>query len=200
MATTVSGAEGVCVLVAAAVAGDQDAWNDLVGRYTPMIRNVARGYRLNDSDIHDVTQTVWLRCFQHLSRLREPRALPGWLKTTTQHEALRLGTSSARFTSMDPVELEQALDRADVTDGPGKLLQAEASQALRDALAELPADHRRLLTMLHSDVRPSYRDISQALGIPSGSIGPTRARSLEKLRRTSVMRSYFGTTGLIDSA
>jgi RNA polymerase sigma factor (sigma-70 family) len=200
MAIAASGADGLGVLVAAAAAGDRHAWRDLVGRYTSMVRSVARGYRLNDSDVDDVAQTVWLRCFQHLSRLREPRALPGWLKTTTQHEALRLSTSRARWTSMDPVELERALDRTDVSDGSGDVLRAEAGQALRDALAELPGNHRRLLAMLHSEVQPSYRDISQALGIPAGSIGPTRARSLEKLRRTSVMRSYFGPNGLVDSA
>lgn len=101
---------------------------------------------------------------------------------------------------MDPIDLERIHDRADGGDSSENLLRAEAGQAVREALAELPADHRELLTMLHEDAKPSYRDISRRLGIPTGSIGPTRARSLEKLRRTTAMRGYVGTTGMAQSA
>jgi RNA polymerase sigma factor (sigma-70 family) len=191
-----SGSDDLCVLVPAAVAGGRDAWNHLVGRYTTMIRNVARGYHLNNGDVEDVVQTVWLRCFQHLSQLREVRALPGWLKTTAQHEALRLSTSHARSISMDPIDLERMLDRTDDgSDGSVDLLRAEANQTVREALDELPAGHRKLLTVLYDDAQPSYRDISQVLGIPTGSIGPTRARCLAKLRRTIALRSYQDVTG-----
>lgn len=195
-----SGSDDLCVLVPAAVVGDRDAWDHLVGRYTSMVRNVARGYSLNGGDVEDVVQTVWLRCFQHLSQLREVRALPGWLKTTAHHEALRLCTSHARSTLMDPTDLERMLDRTGGADGSGDLLRAEGTQAVREALAELPDSHRKLLTMLHGDAQPSYRDVSRVLGIPTGSIGPTRARSLEKLRRTPAIRGYFGTTGMANSA
>ena len=92
---------------------------------------------------------------------------------------------------MDPVDLERLLDRTGVADGSADLLRAEAGQAVRDALAELPVEYRRLLLLLHADAQPSYREISQALGIPAGSIGPTRARCLAKLRRTSALRSYL---------
>src|SRR6478752_4205833 len=122
-ARAASGSDSLCSLVPAAAAGDRDAWNHLVERYSSMIRNVARGYRLNHGDVEDVVQTVWLRCFQHLSQLREPRALPGWLKTTAQHEALRLSTSLSRSTSMDPVDLERLLDRTSVADGSADLLR-----------------------------------------------------------------------------
>jgi len=188
-------------LVPAAAAGDRDAWERLVARYSSMVGNVARGYRLNAGDVEDVTQTVWMRCFQHQSQLRDARALPGWLKTTTQHEALRLCTSQTRSTSMDPVDLERMLDRTGVADGSTDLLRAEADQAVRDGLAELSPGQRRLLVLLHADAQPSYREISQALGIPAGSIGPTRARGLAKLRRTEALRNYLEPiSGMADSA
>jgi RNA polymerase sigma factor (sigma-70 family) len=187
-------------LVRAAAVGDRDAWNYLVERYGPMVRNVARRYRLSSGDVEDVTQTVWLCCFQYLSRLREPRALPGWLKTITQREALRLSTSQARLTSIDPADMDRML-KGTVDDGSADMLQAEAVQAVRDSLDELSPGTRSLLILLHTDARPSYREISEVLGIPTGSIGPTRARSLAKLRRTTALLSYLDTTsGMSDSA
>ena len=188
-------------LVPAAAAGDRTACKSLVDRYTSMVRNVARGYRLGESDIDDVAQTVWMRCFQHLSGLREPRALPGWLKTTAQHEALRLSTAQLRSTCMDPTDLDRILDRTGVADGSADLLRAEADQAVRNGLAELPDPQRRLLILLHADAQPSYREISEALGIPQGSIGPTRARGLAKLRRSPALRTYLESAwSIADSA
>lgn len=182
-------------LIPAAAAGDRAAAASLVNNYTSLIRGVARRYRLTESDVEDVTQTVWMRCFQHLTRLREPRALPGWLKATAQHEALRLSTAQVRSTAMDPADLERILDRNGVSDGTADLLREEAGRAVRDGLAELPAAQRRLLILLHADAQPSYRQISEALGIPQGSIGPTRARSLAKLRRMPALRSYLDAAG-----
>jgi RNA polymerase sigma factor (sigma-70 family) len=182
-------------LIPAAAAGDRAATANLVNRYTSLIRNVARGYRLTESDVEDVIQTVWMRCFQHLARLREPRALPGWLKTTAQHEALRLSTAQVRSTATDPADLERLLDRTGVADGSADLLRQEAGRVVRDGLAELSAAQRRLLILLHADAQPSYREISEALGIPQGSIGPTRARSLAKLRRTAALRNYLDAAG-----
>ena len=192
--------ECLSLLVRAAAAGNRDAWNHLVERYAPMIRSVAKGYRLNNSDVEDVTQTVWLRCFEHLSELREARALPGWLKTTTQREALRLSTSQARSASTDPADLERTIDET-AGDGSADLLRAEARQAVRDSLAGLPPGQRNLLILLHAEARPSYRMISEAMGIPAGSIGPTRARTLAKLRRSIALRSFLDTqSGMSDSA
>lgn len=186
-----AGRDGLDVVVPAAAAGNRAATATLVDRFTPLIRSVARRYRLTDSDVEDVTQTVWLRCFQHLARLREPRALPGWLKTTAQHEALRLATVQVRSTAMDPTDLDRMMDRSGLPDGCADLLRQEAGQAVRDGLAALPAAQRRLLVLLHADAQPSYREISEALGIPQGSIGPTRARGLEKLRRMPALRVYL---------
>ena len=81
---------GLSELVRAANNGDSSAWNALVSRYTPLVESVTRRYRLSLSDAEDVSQVVWLRLFENLRRLREPRALPGWIRTTTKNEALRL--------------------------------------------------------------------------------------------------------------
>ncbi|MEU8664795.1 RNA polymerase sigma factor, partial [Actinoplanes philippinensis] len=76
-------------LVAAAVDGDEAAWKDLVARFTPLVASVAHGFRLHGTDVDDVAQTVWLRLLEHLGDLREPRALPMWIITTSRNECLR---------------------------------------------------------------------------------------------------------------
>lgn len=188
------------LIVADAIAGDRRAWNRLVHRYSAMVGRVARGYRLTEGDVEDVVQAVWMRCFESLGRIRDPRALPGWLKTTAQNEALRVANARHRSEPTDPIDLERLLgDDAD-PDGTGRLLRAEADQVVRDGLAELTPAHRQLLLMLHNDSRPSYRDIGRVLGMPTGSIGPTRARCIAKLRQTLAVSRYAESTGLARTA
>ena len=129
--------------------------------------------------------------------LREPRALPGWLSTTCRNEALRVIRLRGRDTVTDPQGTtferlgdDTALDEA--------LLREERAQALRDGLAELPAARRELLEMLMTDPPLSYDEISAKLGIPKGSIGPTRARALEQLRNTRAMRALVAATAVIE--
>ena len=179
-------------LIRAAKSGNRAAWNALVRRYAPLVNSVARGYRLSASDSEDVSQTVWLKLFQNLAVLREARALPGWLKTTTQREALHWLTKSRRTDLVDPTVLDVWLDaRAPGTAVDNDLLRFEADRALHAGLAELLPRHRDLLVMLHAEPQHSYREISHALGIPPGSIGPTRARCLEKLRKTDAVRTFL---------
>jgi RNA polymerase sigma factor (sigma-70 family) len=175
-------------LVAAAVGGDRTAWDDLVRRFLPLVLSVASRYRLGQADVADVTQTVWLRLLQHLDKLREPAALPGWLVTTTRHECLRLIASARRVTSLEPMLEGRAAPGAtwqgastDFTDG---LVRAERHEALLTAFAGLAERDRQLLSMLVTDPPPSYAEISERLHIPIGSIGPTRARVLDRLRRS----------------
>jgi RNA polymerase sigma factor (sigma-70 family) len=178
----------VTSLVAAAARGDQAAWEAIVDRYLPLVFSVTRAHRLGDSDAEDVNQTVWLRLVEHLDDLREPRALPKWIMTTARHESLRLIKARRRELPLDPL-----LEVAAAADDPGldaELLRAERQQALREGLAELAPGHRRLLVLLAADPPLSYREISDLLGIPVGSIGPTRARCLERLRSTSAMRAF----------
>ena len=76
----------VIALVERAMNGDRNAWNDVVERYAPLVWSICTRYRLNDQDTEDVGQNVWLLLVEHLGKLREPAALPGWLATTTHRE------------------------------------------------------------------------------------------------------------------
>ena len=175
-------------LVYAARAGDQASWNALVDRFLPLVTAVIARYRLPQSDADDVNQTVWLRLVEHLDSLREPRALPGWLATTARNEALRIIRLRGRNTPVDPqgAMLENLADEPDMD---GEMLRDERAQALRDGLLELSESRRELLLLLIADPPLSYDEISTRLGIPVGSIGPTRARALEQLRNTRAIRA-----------
>lgn len=189
-----NGSATVSDLVGAARGGDRDAWNGLVQRYMPLVAGVAGRYRLGPDDVADVSQALWLRLVEHLDDLREPRALPGWIVTTTKNEALRVLRTRQRTVAVDP-QTGTVLDGADrgaplETD----LIRLERQQALRDGLKELRPQHRELLLLLMTDPPLSYDEISRRLGIPKGSIGPTRARALEALRQTEPMRSFLPTS------
>jgi RNA polymerase sigma factor (sigma-70 family) len=183
-------------LVAAARDGDQDAWNAIVDRFLPLVTGVVARHRLFGADAEDVNQTVWLKLVEHLGRLREPEALAGWIATTTRHECLALMRRRQRSSPVDPGSygaFDRDPEQCDVADD---LLREERHQALRDGLRELPEDRRRLLLMLISDPPPSYNEISRTLGIPVGSIGPTRARALEHLRSTGAIRALLTVHGV----
>jgi RNA polymerase sigma factor (sigma-70 family) len=177
----------VDVLVTRARQGDQAAWNALVRRYLPLVLAVTRAYRLRETDAEDVCQIVWLRLVEHLGRIRDPRAVPKWIVTTARHECQRLARGLARTVLVDPLDYEPQPDQADLDAG---LLRAEQRQALRDGLAVLPTVHREMLLLLAADPPLSYRDISEVLGIPIGSIGPTRARCLRRLRASAALHPY----------
>ena len=173
----------VTTLVAAAQSGDSAAWSALVDRYAPLVWNVCRRHRLSQADAADVSQTVWLRLVERLDAVRDPEALAGWLVTTTRREALRALTAARRQV---PAGAEGELDIADDVDltAPDRgLLRLERQEAVLAALAELPDPLRQLLLMLVADPPKPYSEISETLGIPIGSIGPTRMRGLERLRR-----------------
>jgi RNA polymerase sigma factor (sigma-70 family) len=173
----------VADLITRARNGDQRAWNALVDRYAPLVWSICRRNRLCAADAEDVGQVVWMRLVDQLDKVREPAALPGWLATTTRRECARVlrlnqGAQAARC----------ALDAGLLPDEHGatteqELLAAERHAALREALADLPASGQRLLAMLTADPPVPYAEISARLGIAVGSIGPTRARCLARLRR-----------------
>jgi RNA polymerase sigma factor (sigma-70 family) len=173
----------VIELVARARDGERRALSTLLERYLPLTRAVARGYRLNDADIEDVGQTVCLRLIEHLDRIREAGALPAWVNTTARHESLRLARSHRRTIPVDPLnEAKRDTITDDHNDLDANLLRAEQARALRDGLAHLPQRQRDLLLLLMDDQPRSYREIGQLLAMPIGSIGPTRARGVARLR------------------
>ena len=179
----------VVALVTRAAGNDQDAWNELVERYSPLVWTIGLRYDLTNHDIEDVGQTVWLLLVEQLGKLREPAALPGWLATTTHRECLRVVTaarrSQRRGTRLD--DADQFVDDAMIE---GEVLIAERNAMLRAAFAELPPHCQQLLAMLFADPPCSYSEIKATLGIPVGSIGPQRARCLERLRRSEALSNF----------
>jgi RNA polymerase sigma factor (sigma-70 family) len=166
--------------VNAAVAGDQRAWNALIDQFGGLIWAVARAHRLYDADAADVVQATWLRAFEHLERLRDPARIGPWLATTARRECLRVLRVGGRTVPLMDDECEA--ESADAPLGEVVLL-AERDHALRRAFLLLQASDQALLRMLMADPRPTYEEIAAALDIPIGSIGPTRQRALERLRR-----------------
>lgn len=181
-------------LVMRARIGDQDAWNQLVERYAPLLWSISRRYRLAPEDAADVVQRVWLLLVEQLSALREPAALPGWLLTTTRRECLRVLRDSRRHTgrsdALDDTERALAADEESTAVDRG-LLAAEIQVALRAAFAELSPRCQRLLELLVHEPPIPYAEISAMLNMPIGSIGPTRARCLSHLRRSPVLAALL---------
>jgi len=168
--------------------GEDDAWRTLIDRYLPIIRAVGRGYRLPGSDVDDVIQIVCLRLFENLGGIRTPQALPAWIVTTARRECLRLVRRRSQFILMDSVD---ELDDPEPHGVDADLLRAELAQTLRDGLAELTSAQRDLLLLLADDQPHSYREIGRLLAMPIGSIGPTRARGLTRLRRSPAIARYI---------
>jgi RNA polymerase sigma factor (sigma-70 family) len=173
----------VIAMVNRAVAGDQGAWNQIIERYSPLVWSICLRYRLDRQDSDDVGQSVWLLLVERIGMLREPAALPGWLATTTQRECLRVLRTSRRHdhAELPDEQLSPDLDAAMIEE---ELLAAERDAAVRAAFAELPRSCRELLAMLIGDRPHSYEDISVKLGMRVGSIGPMRARCLDRLRQS----------------
>ena len=180
--------QSVIALVTRAAGDDQQAWDELIERYAPLVWAICTRYRLSNHDIEDVGQSVWLLLVAQLGKLREPAALPGWLATTTKRECLRVVTATRKSQQLGstvddaPVADERAIDE--------EILIAERNAALRTAFAELPPHGQHLLAMLFRDPPCSYSEISATLGIPIGSIGPQRARCLERLRHSSALTAF----------
>ena len=180
-------------LVGRARSGDRQAWDALVERYAPLIWSICRRHRLGRADADDVGQSVWLRLLDQLDRVREPAALPGWLSTTTRRECLRvLSAAQGPHATIYALDVESLPDqRAGTADQ--ELLAAERHAALRAAFTQLPPNGQQLLALLTADPPTPYADISAQLGIPVGSIGPTRSRYLDKIRRHPAIAALINT-------
>ena len=176
----------VVALVTRAAGSDPAAWNEIVERYAPLVWSICARFQLIGSDREDVAQNVWLLLVEQLGKLREPAALPGWLATTTRRECLRV-VAAARKSERLGTGLDDALQFVDNTIIDEEILMAERNAAVRAAFAELPPRCQHLLAMLTKDPPVPYAEISATLQIPVGSIGPKRARCLERMRKSSAL-------------
>jgi RNA polymerase sigma factor (sigma-70 family) len=168
-------------LVRRAAGGDREAWTELVDAYAGMIFSIARSHRLNDADATDVSQTTWLRLIEHIDRINDPSRVGAWLATTARRESLRvIGISARQMPTGEDTDLEPRIRTDEELDAA--LLAAERDSRVQAALAQLPARCATMLLLLTGDDAMSYQELSERLGMPIGSIGPTRARALQKLR------------------
>lgn len=178
-------------LLARCRAGDERAWATLVREFSPMVYRIGRRAGLSAEDAADVHQAAFVALYRSLDRLSEPRALQGWLATTASREAVRVRSSARSHESVDIAPLEDVIAAQD--EEAGCLAEAaEQSETVRGALEQLGAKCRELLTLLYTGAGASYRQVSSALNIPVGSIGPTRARCLDKLRQVLEAAGFFG--------
>ena len=176
-------------LVEAAADGDEAAWRAIVERFSGLVWAVARGFRLGPSDAGDVYQTVWLRLAENLRRIKNPDQLGAWLATTARRESLRMVRGRRRDVPMEDAALADLVPADETTPELAALeaeqarLEANRAKQVWRAFRELPARCQQLLRILMATHRPSYAEAAAALDIPVGSVGPTRARCLQQLRR-----------------
>jgi len=168
-------------LVRAAAAGDQRAWDGLVSRYVALLWSIALRHGLNESDAADVVQTTWLRLFEHIDDVRDPARVGSWLATTAQREALRCVAQRQRVVPSDDALAFDGPDRLQAPPDEALLARELAEQA-RAALDKLPPSWRSLVERLTQDPPLTYEEIGADLGVPIGSIGPTRGRCVRRLR------------------
>ncbi len=168
-------------LLRRAAAGSESAWGSLVERHTGLLWAVARSFRLGDASSADVVQTAWLRLAENIDRVRDPDKVGVWLATTVRRECLRLLQSRSREYLSDVLD---DLQLADDQRGPeATAVACDRDLRVQAALARLPERDQRLLTVLMASPPPSYVEVAASLDMPIGSIGPTRARCLARLRK-----------------
>jgi RNA polymerase sigma factor (sigma-70 family) len=174
--------------VRGAAGGDEVAWRGLVARFSGLVWAIARAHRLGNADAADVFQTTWLRLAEHIGRIEHPDRVGAWIATAARRECLQSLRSSAKVVLTDDAE------RLDLTPAGGNPTEdavlaaeqekedADRAAALWRAFSRLPSRCRELLRVLMASPPPSYAEVAAALGLPLGSIGPTRARCLARLR------------------
>lgn len=177
-------------LVRRCMLGDAAAWRAFVERHTRLVWSVIRRHRLEESDAEDVHQAVFMAAVSNLSSLRESGRVVAWLATTTRRECWRT-LRNRRRTATGALSDDAA---ASVPAAEESLELLEQRQAVRESLMELGGRCQRLLEALFSAPgEPSYPAIAEQLGMPIGSIGPTRARCLRQLCAILLDRGICGT-------
>ncbi|WP_371871320.1 RNA polymerase sigma factor [Phytohabitans rumicis] len=170
---------GARELVERVRAGDEAAWVALTDRYVNLLWSVARGMRLSEADAADAVQTTWLHLVEGLDTLRDPDRVGAWLATTIRRECLAILRRRNRTVAAEGWDLIPD-DAAPLDDA---LLRQERDAALWRAFRALGPRCQALLRVLMADPAPSYAEVSEALDMPIGGIGPTRRRCLDALRK-----------------
>ena len=163
------------VLLTRAIGGDRNAWEEIVDRHNSLVWYIVRSYHLSDADSADAVQTAWLRFLENATRIRDPERIGTWLATTTRRECVRLSVAAQRV-----VPTAGTFGEFDVLEGEdvavNRLIAEEERAAVHEALEQLPPRWRRVITLLMEEPDAPYALLAEELGVPVGSIGPTRGR------------------------
>lgn len=164
--------------------GDSSAWCELVDHYEPLLRRLARQYRLSGQDVDDAIQLTWLRCLEHIDQITHADRLRGWLATVCRRESIRLATKGRREIALGEQSVTRLVDDGQEERDPGaEMARRDAHDRLSRAIRALPQKQQLVLTELLKEESRSYLDLSRRLGLPMGSIGPTRQRAIARLRQ-----------------
>jgi RNA polymerase sigma factor (sigma-70 family) len=160
--------------------GADGALDELVRLLSPVLWQVVRATGLDRATSEDVVQTTWLTFVRASDSITEPRAVAGWLCTAARREAWRVSRQSTRQRPTDDEAIARQLP--DEPAPEGQVVLDDRNARLWDCLKRLPERCQKLLRIVAAEARPDYALVSQQLGMPVGSIGPTRGRCLVKLR------------------
>jgi RNA polymerase sigma factor (sigma-70 family) len=177
----------IAATLSAAAQGDEGAWRSLVDEFFGLVWRVTRSFRLSPCDAADVAQTTWLRLFENIHRIEDPERLGAWLSTTARRECIRV-----RSRERHDVALSELDDDVDLPDHTAKavdarLLEREQASEIVAAVRKLPRNWQPIMEMLLVDPPMSYQQIADTLGVPLGSVGPTRGRCIRQLRTLVAM-------------
>lgn len=172
--------ERLAALLLAARAGKREALEAIAVELTPLLWHVVRAQGLDREAAQDTVQCTWLKLLSRLDEIDSPLALTAWLVTTARREAWRV--RSAQRTE-HPVDSNDMTEIRDLRPTPEEdVLLDERHRAVWQAVHRLPQRCQELLRVVAFVHRPDYDAVAAALGMPRGSIGPTRGRCLAKLR------------------
>jgi len=170
-------------LVAGIRAGDESVWRAMSEQCEPLLRWLARLHGLSAEDAGDAIQLTWLRCLEHIDQLTNADKLNSWLVTICRRECIRLATKARREVPLSAPDMEQLIDtRREEGDPCTEATLRDQYDRLYQAVMALPGRQRTILVELLRRDDQSYLDLSRRLGLPVGSIGPTRQRAFSRLR------------------
>jgi len=171
-------------LVAACLAGEARAWEALLERYGRLIWSVALRLGASHAEAEEVFQRTWVVLVERLDTLKRPEGLAAWIASVARHQTWQLFDEARRSGRVPAWEGEPPGDDRAAEPAETLLLEIERLELLGEAVARLDGRCRALLELLFlTEPRPAYREIAERCGIAVGSIGPIRARCLERLRK-----------------
>ena len=179
-------------LLAACLRGEPAAWEVLIDRYAALIYSIPLKYGLSAADAADVFQAVCVTLFEKLDTVRAPRGLAAWLITTTSRQSIAVARRRRRDeTQTAPTQSDPGLLDPDLVPEEA-VLALERQRLVRAAIAQLSPKCRALVLALFTDAaqQQTYAQLATGLGVPANSLGPTRLRCLERLRRALIAAGY----------